>query len=135
MAELQVSILSPAKIVAQTTATQVQVPGREGYLGILPGHTRFITELGVGQLAVDHAGTKDVYFVAGGYLDVAKDKVTVLVDVIEKAGDIDLKRAEEAKNRALDRLNDKAGIDVMRAQAALLRAETRLTLATSYGRR
>src|SRR6476469_5930615 len=120
--QLNVNILSPAKVVAKTTAQQVQAPGIMGYLGILPGHTRFITELGVGELTVDTGSGKQTYFVAGGYVDVANDNVTVLVDVIEKPGDIDVARAEEAKRRALDRLEHKAEIDVRRAQAALARA-------------
>lgn len=128
--ELQVNILSPAKVVARTKATHVLAPGSQGYLGILPGHTRLIAELGVGHLQVDgDGGKKEIFFLSGGYLDVADDNVTVLADVIERSGDIDLARAEKAKARALDRLERKAEVDVMRAQAALLRATTRISLA------
>jgi F-type H+-transporting ATPase subunit epsilon len=133
MAEMQLNILSPAKVVAKTKATHVLVPGIEGYLGILPGHTRFVTEMATGELAVDEGSTRQVYFVSGGYVEVIDDVVTVLADVVEKPGDIDVQRAEKAKARALDRLHQRAGVDVMRAQAALTRASTRLTMAS--GRR
>lgn len=130
MADLQVQILTPAKVVQKTTASQVQLPGSKGYMGILPGHTKLVAELGVGELTVDAQGGKQTYFVAGGFVDVANDQVTVLVDVAEKPGDINRERAEKAKQRALDRLHQKAGVDVMRAQASLLRAEGRLAIAS-----
>jgi F-type H+-transporting ATPase subunit epsilon len=128
MADLQVQILTPAKVVAKTAAAQVQLPGSLGYMGILPGHTKLVAELGVGELTVDAQGGKQSYFIAGGFVDVANDQVTVLVDVAEKPGDINRERAEKAKQRALDRLAQKTGVDVMRAQASLLRAEGRLAI-------
>jgi F-type H+-transporting ATPase subunit epsilon len=131
-ADLQVQILSPAKVVAKTHAAQVQAPGALGYMGILPGHARMVAELGIGELTLDGAdGGKQVFFVAGGYVDVASDNVTVLVDVAEKPGDIDVARAEKAKARAEQRLERKSGdVDVVRAQAALLRATQRITTAS-----
>ena len=93
MAELQVSVLTPSKIVAKASTTYLQVPGYDGYLGILPGHTSFVTELGVGELKIGE-GDKEVYFVSGGYLDVNNDKVTVMADVAEPLPQIDRKRAE-----------------------------------------
>ncbi|MEN9834948.1 MAG: synthase epsilon chain [Pseudomonadota bacterium] len=130
MGELNVSILTPAKVVGRFQAGQVQVPSSNGYLGILPGHAKLISELGVGELIVSTAQGRDSFFVSGGFIDVGGgDKVTLLVDVAEKASDIDVERAKEAKRRALSRLDEKLGVDVMRAQAALLRAEQRLTVA------
>ena len=126
-----VSILSPAKVVAKTTAQQVQVPGLLGCMGILPGHTRMVAELG-GRRADGRGrtGGKQTYFVAGGYLDVAEDNVTVLVDVVEKPGDIDTARAEKALKRAQERLaSNKIDVDLKRAQASLSRAEGRLAAA------
>ncbi len=129
MSELQVSILTPAKVVGKLTAKMVEVPGKDGILGILPAHARLIAELGIGEIKVSAENEPQVFFVAGGYVEVEKDHIKVLADVAERAGDINVKRAEQAKARALDRLNEKAGVDVMRAQASLLRAETRLTIA------
>ena len=129
MAELQVQILTPAKVVLKATAAKIQIPGSLGYMGILPGHTKMVAELGVGDLTVDSAPR---FFVAGGFVDVADDKVTVLVDVAERPGDIDRDRAEKAKQRALDRLQQKVGVDIMRAQASSLRAEARLSIASRH---
>lgn len=132
MSQLEVQILSPAKVVAKVAAKQVQVPGALGYMGILPGHAALIAELGVGVLTVEgDGGTSTNYFVAGGYVDVANDKVTVLVDVVEKVSDIDMARAEKAKLRATERLERRAAdVDMARAQAALARATERLAIAS-----
>ncbi len=127
MSGLQVNILSPAKTYAKVpSAQQVYVPGALGYLGILPGHARLVTELGTGEMVIDAAGGKQIYFVSGGYIDVSNDTVTVLADTIERQADIDVARAEKAKARALDQLSKKTEVDVARAQAALLRANKRL---------
>jgi F-type H+-transporting ATPase subunit epsilon len=128
MAELQVSVLSPSRIVAKSSTDYLQVPSSSGYLGIMPGHTAYVTEIGVGELKL---GSNDAYFVSGGYLDVNNDKVTVMVDVAERPSEIDRVRAESAQKRALDRLEKKVDIDIMRAQAALLRAQTRLELSSN----
>jgi F-type H+-transporting ATPase subunit epsilon len=130
MSELNVNILSPAKVVSRTKSEHVQLPGSLGYLGILPGHTRFLSELGVGQLTVHSSSGPVVYFVSGGYVDVNQDVVTVLADVIEKRSDIDVARAEKAKARALARLaKPTADLDVERAMASLGRANQRLATA------
>ena len=134
MSELSVQILSPAKIVTKATAKQVIAPGTKGYLGVLPGHAALIAELGLGELTVEETGTaKQIYFITGGYINVADDHVTVLVDVIEKAADIDVVRAEKAKVRAQERLAQRAeDIDVARAQAALTRSLERIAVASRY---
>lgn len=133
MSELSVSILSPAKVVLKTKARQLQAPGVLGSLGILPGHTALVSELVLGELIVDstEAQGRTAYFISGGYLDIANDDVTVLVDVIEKVADIDSARAERARVRALERLEQRdEAIDMARAQAALARAQQRLAIAS-----
>lgn len=82
MADLSVQILTPAQVVKKTTARQVQVPGIEGELGILPGHTAFVTELGQGILEIIGSDNAK-YKVTGGYLEVINDEVTVLADKVE----------------------------------------------------
>jgi F-type H+-transporting ATPase subunit epsilon len=130
MAELHVSILTPAKVAGKFSAEQVQVPGIDGYLGVLPGHTQLISELGVGELLVHTRQGIESFFVSGGYLDVGEaNHVTLLVDNAEKPADINVERAKDARQRAVSRLDDKSGVDVMRAQAALRRAEQRLVVA------
>ena len=123
---LNVQILSPAKVVAKTEANQVTVPGIDGILGILPGHAALVSELGVGCLEV--AGG-DKYFVAGGYLEVTEDKVTLLVDEVEKADNIDRELAEQALKRAQTALESAQGEGVMVASANVRKAEERLAVA------
>lgn len=135
MGELHVSILTPAKVVGRFKAGQVQVPSSDGYLGILPGHAELVSQLGVGELVVSTGRGEESFFVSGGFVDVGGgNQVTLLVDVAERPTDIDTQRAKEAKRRALTRLDEKLGVDVMRAQAALLRAEQRLAVAVRRGK-
>ena len=130
MAELHVSILTPAKVAGKFLAEQVQVPGIDGYLGVLPGHAQLISELGVGELLIYTRQGIESFFVSGGYLDVGEaNHVTLLVDIAEKPADINVERAKDARQRAVSRLDDKSGVDVVRAQAALRRAEQRLVVA------
>jgi F-type H+-transporting ATPase subunit epsilon len=128
---LQVDVLAPAKIVTKVKAKQVQLPGIVGEMGILPGHTAFVSELGIGGMTISN-GEKDNehFFVAGGYVEVENDTVRILVDVCERAADIDRARAEAAKARASERLAQAqdAAVDYQRAQSALLRAIERLLL-------
>lgn len=130
MTQLQVNILSPSKVVTRTSSEHVLAPGLLGCLGILPGHTRFLSELGLGELKIDSAQGAQVYFVAGGYLDVDLDVITVLADVIEAKAEINVARAEKSKVRALDRLGKPTpDLDVGRAMRSLERAEKRLAIA------
>ena len=131
MAELQVQVLTPAKVVVKTAVQLVELPGALGYMGILPGHTRMISELAAGTMTLGTGQEQQIYFISGGYVDVNQDHVTVLADVVERPMDIDVKRAEDAKARALSRFVDSSGVDIARAQAALLRAERRLALAAT----
>lgn len=85
MAELEVEILSPAKLLAKASARQVHVPGAQGRLGILPGHAALVAELGNGSLILDTSSGTQAFKVKGGYIDVAKNKVLVLADFAEKA--------------------------------------------------
>ena len=135
MGAINVSVLTPARVIGRYQAEQVQVPSSTGYLGVLPGHAELVSELGVGELVVKTEKGSESFFVSGGYLDVgAGNHVTLLLDVAERPSDIDTKRAEEARRRALGRLEEKLGVDVIRAQAALLRAEQRLAVASRRGK-
>ena len=90
-----------------------------------------ISELAAGTMTLGTGQEQQIYFISGGYVDVNQDHVTVLADVVERPMDIDVKRAEDAKARALSRFVDSSGVDIARAQAALLRAERRLALAAT----
>ena len=130
MTDLQVNILSPAKVVVRTKEEQVQAPGALGCLGILPGHTRFLSELGLGELIVHSVNGPISFYVSGGYVDVDLDVVTILADVIESRSSIDVVRAEKAKVRAVARLaKPTPELDMERALVALARANQRLSTA------
>jgi len=126
----QFEIVTPEKLVVRDVAEEMQIPGKNGYLGILPGHAPLITELGVGEISYRINGYTHHLSVAWGFAEVLPDKVTVLAETAERAEEIDVKRAREAKERAEQRL--KGGdteTDFDRAQVALERAETRLQVA------
>lgn len=131
MAEtFQFEIVTPEKLVARDVAEEMQIPGKNGYLGILPGHAPLITELGVGEISYRVNGYTHRLAVAWGFAEVLPDKVTVLAETAERADEIDVRRAEEAKQRAEQRLRGSdTETDFDRAQTALERAETRLQVA------
>lgn len=129
--EMNVELVSPAKSLAKVKATKLSVPGRDGYIGILPGHAALVTELGLGELTVEGPSIQPTSFlVYGGYLEVVNDQVIVLLDAAESKTDIDLVRAEKALKRATERLTSKdPSIDIIRAQLAQARAHARVRFA------
>jgi F-type H+-transporting ATPase subunit epsilon len=130
----QLEIVTPEKMVVRDAAEEMQIPGKKGYLGILPGHAPLITELAVGEITYRADGYTHHLSVAWGFAEVLPDKVTVLAETAERAEEIDVRRAREAKQRAEERL--KSGnpeVDFNRAAIALQRAETRLEVAEKKG--
>ena len=114
---------------------EVIAPGSLGELGILPHHAPLITALQPGELRVKAAGGEDDFFVSGGFLEVHSDQVTVLADAAERDSDIDLERAEAARQRARERLDQATDDDRARAQAALSRSLGRLKVIERRRRR
>jgi F-type H+-transporting ATPase subunit epsilon len=126
----QLEIVTPEKMVVRDVAEEMQIPGKGGYLGILPGHAPLITELAVGEITYRNGSHDHRLAVAWGFAEVLPDKVTILAETAERPEDIDIKRAQEAKQRAEQLLSSgKPDVDFPRAQDALLRAETRLDVA------
>lgn len=125
---MDVKVLSPENPVASLGCKSVTAPGVEGYFCVLPNHVDFISEVSIGELSlVKDDGSLLKFFMSGGYVEVDDNVVTVLASVIESSSDIDIDRAEKARERAVNRL-DKCDpeIDLLRAQAALKRAQMRL---------
>ena len=114
---------------------EVIAPGSLGELGILPHHAPLITALQPGELRVKTAGGEDDFFVSGGFLEIHSDQVTVLADAAERDSDIDLERAEAARQRARERLDQATDADRARAQAALSRSLGRLKVIERRRRR
>ncbi|PYX95321.1 MAG: F0F1 ATP synthase subunit epsilon [Acidobacteria bacterium] len=126
----QLEIVTPEKLVVQDEVEEMQIPGKNGYLGILPGHAPLITELAVGEISYRKGAETHFLAVAWGFAEVLPDRVTILAETAERAEEIDVKRAEEAKQRAQERLQSgKTETDYGRAQTSLQRAETRLDVA------
>jgi F-type H+-transporting ATPase subunit epsilon len=126
----QLEIVTPEKKVVATAAEEVQIPGKNGYLGILPGHAPLITELAVGEVTFRENATEQHLAVAWGFAEVLPDKVTILAETAERPSEIDVQRAREAKQRAEQRLaSGDTNVDVERALDALHRAEARLEVA------
>jgi F-type H+-transporting ATPase subunit epsilon len=126
----ELEIVTPERLVVKDRAEQAQIPGRNGYLGILPGHAPLITELAVGEIVYINAGVSTHLAVAWGFAEVLPDKVTILAETAELAADIDVARAEAARARAqehIKRAEDELAFED--AFAALARAEARLSVA------
>ena len=126
----QLEIVTPEKMVVKDTAEECQIPGKNGYLGILPGHAPLITELAVGEITYKNQGYTHHLAVAWGFAEVLPNKVTVLAETAERSEEVDVRRAEEAKQRAEERLKSgNTEVDYDRAENALQRAETRIQVA------
>jgi len=132
---LTVEIVTPSRILVQAQADEVNVPGELGYLGILPGHTALLTNLGQGELMYRWGEQRWYLSIFGGYMEVRNDHVTVLADIAERAEEIDRSRAEAARDRAEQRLRDihAHDTDFERARIALMRALIRLQVAARRG--
>lgn len=130
MAKLRLEVVSAERAVYADEVDMVIAPGVEGQLGILPHHAPLMTMLGPGELRVKKGGEEISLAISGGFLEVRPDKVVVLADAAERAEEIDVLRAEAAKRRAESRLKASgSGLDVARAEAALLRSLVRLRVA------
>src|SRR5580700_10526892 len=127
---LQLEIVTPEKKVVDTSAEEVQIPGSNGYLGVLPGHAPLITELAVGEITYRAGAHEQRLAVAWGFAEVLPNKVTILAESAERPSEIDVERARKAKARAEQRLTSgDTSVDVERSLNALQKAETRLEVA------
>lgn len=123
----RLEIVTPQKKVFSEEVKFLVAPGTDGELGILPEHAPLITSLNIGVLRIQQEGKNIKVVVTGGFMEVRNSKVTVLANSAERSEDIDVARAEAAKQRAEQRLAAKSPeIDVLRAELALKRALTRL---------
>lgn len=125
-------VVTPERLVFSEEVFSVIVPGTEGELGILHGHTPLITTLDIGVVRYREGEGREVRKMAlsGGYMEVSNNKAIILADTAEKAEEIDVERAKRAKERAEKRISEKKpDIDAVRAEMALRRALARLKAA------
>lgn len=131
-ATFNLNIVTPEKTVLSGDVTSVQVPSVEGSLGILAGHAPLLAELGVGECVVRLAdGTTRQLVVAGGFLDVAKTKVSVLANTAEFDDEIDVSRAEASLIRARELLSSAESVDRTAIMEGMRRAQARIRIAKS----
>jgi F-type H+-transporting ATPase subunit epsilon len=134
---IRCEIVSQDRIVYQGDVDMVLLPGVEGMMGILPHHAPLLTVLQYGVITVRIAQDEQYFSVAGGIAEVQPDQVTVLADAAENVLEIDVERAERARQRAEALLQQNLGPDPERylnAQAALRRSNLRLESARRYRR-
>jgi F-type H+-transporting ATPase subunit epsilon len=124
---IQLEVVTPEKQLFSGAVSEVTVPSNQGYLGILPGHAPLLAELGVGSISYKSDSALTSMFCSWGFVEVLPERVVILAQTAELSSDIDVNRAEQAKERAQRRLTSKdPDLDYARAQLALLRAIARL---------
>ncbi len=136
MAKLSVELVTPEQLlVDEVNVDMVIAPGVAGQLAVLPNHAPLITELEPGVIVLRRDDADQLLAVSGGFFEVLRNKITVLADTSERSAEIDLERAQAARDRALQDLSAplEPG-DALRARIALLRAIARIRAAERAGR-
>jgi F-type H+-transporting ATPase subunit epsilon len=132
--KLTLEIVTPDRALVTEQVDEVELPGSEGYFGVLPGHTPLLASLSVGELWYRVGQEKHFLSLAFGFAEVLPERVTVLAQIAERAQDIDIERAERAKQRAQERLTKattpQADMDFERARIAMMKSLIRLQVAT-----
>jgi F-type H+-transporting ATPase subunit epsilon len=126
---IHLEIVTPDKLLVREEVDEVEIPGSEGYFGVLPGHTPMLASLTVGEMWYRKGQERFYLGVAFGFAEVLPDRVTILAQMAERPEDIDVGRAEAAKKRAEARITQlKSDVDYDRARAALMKSLMRLQL-------
>ena len=133
--QIQLEIVTPDRQVVHDSVTSVTIPGKNGCLGVLPGHAPLLSELAAGELSYTRGRVIHYLAVSWGFAEVLPDRVIILAQTAERAEEIDVERAERAKARAEDRLRKTLDpqIDAERARAAYEKALARLEAARRAG--
>jgi len=128
--KLQLEVVTPDRSLVREEVDEVQVPGAEGYFGVLPGHAPLLATLKVGELWYRVGQEKHYLAIAGGFAEVLPDRVTILAQVAERAEDVDIARAEAARKRAEERLaQPPQDFNLERARLALMKSLVRIQVA------
>jgi F-type H+-transporting ATPase subunit epsilon len=129
--KIQLQIVSADRSLANESVDEVEIPGSEGYFGVLPGHTPLLATLGTGELWYRQGQEFHYLAIAQGFAEVQPDAVTILAQVAERPDEIDIARAEAAKRRAEQRITSPTvDMDAERARIALMKSLIRLQVAT-----
>jgi F-type H+-transporting ATPase subunit epsilon len=128
---IDLQVVTPDRLIVQDQVDEVEIPGSEGYFGVLPGHTPLLAALAVGELWYRKGQEKFFLSLAFGFAEVLPDRVTILARLAERAEDIDVERAELARRRAEERLaQPKSDFDYERARVALTKSLMRLQVSS-----
>ena len=128
---IQLQIVSADRSLVNERVDEVEIPGADGYFGVLPGHTPLLALLGAGELWYRQGQEKHYLAIALGFAEVLPDRVTILAEFAERASEIDIARAEAARKRAEQRMTSPVpDMDWERARVALMKALTRLQVAS-----
>ncbi len=123
-------VATPERLLVKEKAEEAQIPGRDGYLGILPGHAALLSLLGTGPLTYTSGGRKRTLSIHGGFVEVLPDQVRVLANVAEKAEEIDVERARRDLQTAQEQvMNPALGVDPAAALDAAAAAQARIDAA------
>src|SRR3954465_12405765 len=123
---INLQLVTPDRLLVNEQVDEVEIPGSEGYFGVLPGHTPMLASLAVGEMWYRKGQEKTFLSLAYGFCEVLPERVTILAQLAERAEDIDVTRAEEAKKRAEARLVHAKDVDYERARISLTKALARL---------
>ena len=118
-------IVTPVKTLDFEKVEYLRAPSLEGLFGVMPGHVASIINLDIGEVKVLANNKEDYFAISGGFAQVSKDKVSLLIESIESKDEIDIDRTNKSLERAKERLSDKT-MNQARAQLALERAKNRL---------
>jgi F-type H+-transporting ATPase subunit epsilon len=133
--EIQLKIVSADRSLVNEQVDEVEIPGSDGYFGVLPGHTPLLALLGAGELWYRQGQEKHYMLIAFGFAEVQPDQVAILAEVAERPDEIDVSRAQAAKRRAEERLaRPVIDMDAERARISLLKSLIRLQVASRAGR-
>lgn len=126
----QLEIVTPEKMVVRDKADEAQIPGLNGYLGVLPGHAPLITELGAGEISYRSGGQLHRFSMAWGFAEVLPDRVTVLAETVERPEEIDIPRAQQSLKQAEELMRSAhTEEEFTLAEAKIRRAQVRLDVA------
>jgi F-type H+-transporting ATPase subunit epsilon len=124
---IDLQIVTPERRIVHEQVDEVEIPGSEGYFGVLPGHTPLLASLAVGELWYRKGQEKFFLSIAFGFAEVLPDRVTILARIAERAEEISVERAEAARKRAQERLaTSMSDLDYERARLSLMKAVARL---------
>ena len=128
---IKLEIVTPERLVFDETVDGVTLPGSEGELGVLPHHAPLVSTLGVGELRIRVGGQEEWFAIVGGFVQVLPDKVVVMAETADMASEIDLERAQEARQKAEQVLESGyvEGADLAAARASLQAALIRIRVA------